>query len=138
MSELATSEPGTSEPGSGTRIVSYVMLGVLGVPVAVAGALVQDAWFPGGLLLAVAGCAALFYGGAKLTGTRIGAVAPAGVWLVTVMFLSSTRPEGDFLFTNGIGPYVYLLGGSMAGVISATLTGPGLLGPPGARRPGAG
>jgi hypothetical protein len=127
-----------SERGRAARIVSYVVLGVFGAVVAVAGALVQDGWFPGGLLLALAGCAGLFYGGAKLTGTRVGAVVPAGVWLVTVMFLSSTRPEGDFLFANTISPYAYLLGGSMAGVISATLSGPGLLGPPGARRPGAG
>jgi hypothetical protein len=127
-----------SELGSVARIVSYVVLGVLGVLVAVAGALVQDAWFPGGLLLALAGCGALFYGGAKITGTRVGAMVPAGVWLVTVMFLSSTRPEGDFLFANGLGSYIYLLGGSMAGVISATLAGPGVLGPPGAQRPRAG
>jgi len=126
-----------SELGSGARIVSYGVLGVLGALVAVAGALMQGAWFPGGLVLALAGCGALFYGGATLTGTRVGAVAPAAVWLVTVIVLSSPRPEGDFLFANGIGPYVYLLGGAMAGVISATLTGSGLMGPPGAGRPKA-
>jgi hypothetical protein len=103
------------------RIVAYVVLAVLGVTVGVAGGLLQDAWFPGGLLLALAGSAALFYGGTLLTGTRLGAAVPAAVWLLTVMLLSSARPEGDFLFANGIGPYVYLLGGAMAGVICATL-----------------
>jgi hypothetical protein len=103
------------------RIVSYVLLGVLAVLVAGAGALVQAGWFPGGLVLGLAGCAAVFYGGAKLTGTRLGAVVPAAVWLVCVVLLSSTRPEGDFLFAAGLGPYVYLLGGALAGVICATL-----------------
>jgi hypothetical protein len=103
------------------RVVSYVLLGLLGALVAGAGALVQAGWFPGGLFLGLAGCAALFYGGVKLTGTRLGAVAPAGVWVVCVMVLSSTRPEGDFLFAAGVGPYIYLLGGAMTGVICATL-----------------
>lgn len=106
------------------RRAVYPVLAVLGVLVAVAGSLVQAAWFPGGLLLALAGSVALFYGGARLTGTRLGAVVPAAVWLITVMLLSSARPEGDFLFANGISPYVYLLGGAMAGVMSATLVQP--------------
>jgi hypothetical protein len=104
------------------RLASYAALAVLGTATGVAGGLIQDALFPGGLLLAVAGSAALFYGGTLLTGTRLGAVVPAVIWLVTVMLLSSARPEGDFLFANGIGPYAYLLGGAMAGVICATLT----------------
>lgn len=103
------------------RVVSYVLLAVAGALVAAAGALVQAGWFPGGLLLGLAGCVAVFHGGVKLTGTRLGAVVPAAVWVVCVMLLSSTRPEGDFLFAAGLGPYVYLLGGAMAGVICATL-----------------
>jgi hypothetical protein len=79
------------------KYLSYALLAVLGVAVATAGALVQDAWLPGGLLLALAGSAALFWGGAKLTRNRVGAVVPAGLWLLTVLFLSQTRPEGDFL-----------------------------------------
>ncbi|MFE2425221.1 DUF6113 family protein [Streptomyces sp. NPDC059373] len=107
------------------RYVSYPVLAVLGVVVAVAGALVQDAWLPGGLLLAVAGSGALFWGGAKLTRNRVGAIVPAALWLATVLFLSSSRPEGDFLFANGVAPYLYLLGGAMAGVMCATLAQPG-------------
>jgi hypothetical protein len=114
------------------RAVAYLGLAVLGALVAVAGALIQAGWFPGGLLLALAGCAAVFYGGTKLTGTRLGAVVPAVVWLVCVMLLSSTRGEGDFLFAAGVGPYVYLLGGAMAAVICATV--PQLV-PSGANRP---
>lgn len=103
------------------RAVSYVVLAVLGAAVAVAGGLLHDAWFPGGLLLSLAGGAALFYGGTLLTGTRLGALVPAGVWLVTVILLSSARPEGDFLFASGPAPYLYLLGGAMAGVMCATV-----------------
>ncbi|MEU1626191.1 DUF6113 family protein [Streptomyces sp. NPDC020096] len=115
------------------RFVSYVVLGVLGVLVAAAGALVQDGWFPGGLILALAGSAGLFYGGAQLTRNRLGAAVPTVLWFITVMYLSITRPEGDFLFAAGLGPYIYLLGGMAAGVICATLprhTPPGV---PGAR-----
>lgn len=115
------------------RAVGYVVLAVLGVAVATAGALVQDGWSPGGLLLALAGSAALFYGGGTFTGGRLGAAVPTVVWFVTVMYLTVSRPEGDFLFTAGIGPYVYLLGGMAAGVICATLPRYGSTGSAGAR-----
>jgi hypothetical protein len=114
--------PQAAEPlGRRARIASYVALAVLAAPVGGAGALVQAGWFPGGLLLALAGVAGLFYGGVKLTGTRLGVTVPGAVWLVTVMMLSSSRPEGDFLFAAGIGPYVYLLGGVLAGVVCSIL-----------------
>ena len=103
------------------RVAAYLGLGLLGAVVAAAGALIHDALFPGGLLLSLAACAALFHGGSQLTGTRLGTVVPAAVWLVCVMLLSSTRAEGDFLFAAGVGPYVYLLGGAMAAVICATV-----------------
>nr|WP_202447566.1 DUF6113 family protein [Streptomyces sp. SID5468] len=99
----------------------YVGLGLLGVLVAVAGSLVQGGWFPGGLVLALAGSAGLFHGGGRLTGNRLGSAVPTVLWFLTVMYLSVTRPEGDFMFTAGAGPYVYLLGGMAIGVICATL-----------------
>lgn len=99
---------------------SYLLLAVLGVAVGAAGALVQGALFPGGLILALAGSAALFHGGATLTGGKPGAAIPTATWFLTVMFLSISRPEGDFLFTAGVGPYVYLLGGMAVGVFSST------------------
>lgn len=117
-----TAYPGADgpRPGAGLRIASYLALGGLGAAVGAAGALVQGGWFPGGLLLALAGCAALFYGGRVITRTRLGAVVPGAVWLVTVMLLSTSRPEGDFLFTAGVGPYVYLFGGTIAAMVCAT------------------
>ncbi|MVO83331.1 hypothetical protein GPA10_00795 [Streptomyces sp. p1417] len=103
------------------RLAAYAGLLVLGAIVGVAGALVQQAWAPGGLLLALAGSAGAFYGGSRATGTRGGAVAPAAGWLVAVMFLTATRPEGDFVFGAGLGSYVFLLGGMGVAVMCATL-----------------
>ncbi|QPP06735.1 hypothetical protein G4Z16_10405 [Streptomyces bathyalis] len=106
------------------RMGVYLLLLVLGVLTAAAGALVQSAWFPGGLLLALAGAVGLFWGGAKLCRTRVGAAAPGAGWVVTVFLLTSPRPEGDFAFGAGIGSYVFLLGGVLAAVMCATISLP--------------
>ncbi|MGW4565278.1 DUF6113 family protein [Streptomyces sp. NPDC004561] len=108
-------------PPSAGRVVAYLVLFVLGGVVALAGTLVQAAWFPGGLLLALAGAAGLFLGGSYATRSRGGAVAPAAAWIVTVILLTTARPEGDFLFGAGGGSYLFLLGGMALAVICATL-----------------
>jgi hypothetical protein len=102
-------------------MAAYLGLFVLGAVVGVAGALVQGAWFPGGLLLALAGAAGLFLGGARAAGSRAGAVAGAAGWVVVVVLLTANRPEGDFLFSAGGGSYLFLLGGMGIAVICATL-----------------
>ncbi|MEV7391932.1 MULTISPECIES: DUF6113 family protein [unclassified Streptomyces] len=107
-------------PSAG-RIVALFGLIVLGAVVGVAGSLVQAGWFPGGLLLALAGAAGLFLGGARATRSRGGAVAPAFGWVVAVLFLTTSRPEGDFLFGAGVGSYLFLLGGMALAVICATV-----------------
>jgi Family of unknown function (DUF6113) len=112
--------PGKSAPRP-ALLAAYVLLAALAALVAAAGALVQGGWFPGGLLLALAGCSALFYGGSRLTRTRAGAGVPAGVWLVCVITLTFTRAEGDAVFPSDLGPYIFLLVGATAGVICATL-----------------
>ncbi|MFG2353948.1 DUF6113 family protein [Streptomyces sp. NPDC048521] len=103
------------------RVATYVGLFLLGAVTGLAGALLQPAWFPGGLLLALAGAAGLFLGGARATGGRGGAVAPAAGWIVTVILLTTSRPEGDFLFGAGGGSYLFLLGGMALAVICATI-----------------
>ncbi|MGW0903770.1 DUF6113 family protein [Streptomyces sp. NPDC002853] len=123
-SSSAASPPGGSalaQPLNPGRVASYGGLFVLGAVVGAAGALVQGGWFPGGLLLALLGAAGLFHGGVRAVGTRAGAVAPAAGWLVSVMLLTASRPEGDFLFGAGIGSYAYLLGGMAVAVMCATL-----------------
>ncbi|MFK4143993.1 DUF6113 family protein [Streptomyces sp. NPDC004065] len=108
-------------PPSGGRAAAYLGLFLLGAVVGVAGALLQGAWFPGGLLLALAGAAGLFTGGARAAGSRAGAVAGAAGWMTAVVLLTASRPEGDFLFAAGGGSYLFLLGGMAVAVICATL-----------------
>ncbi|MGW2419835.1 DUF6113 family protein [Streptomyces sp. NPDC001709] len=107
-------------PSAG-RAAAHIGLFLLGGVIAVAGTLVQAAWFPGGLLLALAGAAGLFLGGAYATGGRGGVVAPVAGWFVTVILLIGSRPEGDFLFGAGGGSYLFLFGGMALAVICATL-----------------
>ncbi|MGI5470697.1 DUF6113 family protein [Streptomyces sp. CA-132043] len=107
-------------PAGALKAGLYVLLFVLGALTAVAGALVQGAWFPGGLLLALAGAAALFTGGARAAVSVVGALVPAAGWLITVIGLSTTRAEGDFVFGAGLGAYAFLLGGIAVAVICTT------------------
>ncbi|MDQ0992881.1 DUF6113 family protein [Streptomyces sp. V3I7] len=109
------------KPPSAGRIAAYTGLFVLGAVVGLAGALVQAGWFPGGLLLALAGAAGIFLGGCRAAGSRAGAVAPAAGWVVAVILLTASRPEGDFLFSAGGGSYLFLLGGMALAVICATV-----------------
>ncbi|MDV5148166.1 DUF6113 family protein [Streptomyces sp. SBC-4] len=113
----------TSLPTSrAVRYAWYGALVVLGALVGTAGALVQAAWFPGGLLLALLATAAVFYGGLRATGTQVGVVAAGGGWLVAVILLSFGRPEGDGAFGGGAGELLFLFGGMAVAVICATLS----------------
>uniref|UniRef100_A0AAU2V2K4 DUF6113 family protein n=1 Tax=Streptomyces sp. NBC_00003 TaxID=2903608 RepID=A0AAU2V2K4_9ACTN len=123
----------TRTGGGAARIALYLLLVVLGALVGVAGALVQTAWFPGGLALSLAGAVGLFYSGTQLMGGRGGVGAPAAGWLVAVILLTASRPEGDFVFGAGAGSYVFLLGGMVAAVICATIGGFQQPGAPAAR-----
>ena len=107
-------------PSAG-RAAAYLGLCVLGALGGLAGALVQGGWSPWGLLLALLGEAGLLLGGARAADSRAGAVAPAGGWMVAVIFLTASRPEGDFVFAAGSGSYLFLLGGMAVAVICATL-----------------
>ncbi|MEV6408469.1 DUF6113 family protein [Streptomyces bobili] len=103
------------------RIAVWLGLMLLGALTALAGALLQAGWFPGGLLLALTGAAGLFLGGARALNSRAGAVAPAAGWMIAVVLLTAGRPEGDFLFGAGGGSYLFLLGGMALAVICATI-----------------
>ncbi|WP_063837004.1 DUF6113 family protein [Phaeacidiphilus oryzae] len=116
---------GGSQPllGTGVRYTAYVLLLLLGAVVGIAGCFVQALWFPGGLLLALFATAGLFYGGTRLTGTRLGALVPAIGWFVALLPAMGQRPEGDLLLTGELGSYVYLFVGAISAVICATLPG---------------
>ncbi|MEU0742157.1 DUF6113 family protein [Streptomyces sp. NPDC006134] len=108
-------------PPSPGRALLCLGLFLGGAVTGAAGALVQPAWFPGGLLLALAAEAGLCLGAARAAGARGAAVAPAAGWTIAVLLLTASRPEGDFLFAAGSGSYLFLLGGIALAVICATL-----------------
>ncbi|WP_370414723.1 DUF6113 family protein [Streptomyces fradiae] len=111
-----------SDLSSGARYAWYAVLLVLGVLVGTAGSLVQAAWFPAGLLLALLASGAVFYGARRATGNQLGVAAAGAGWLVAIILLSFGRPEGDGLFGGGIGEMVFLLGGMAVAVMCATMT----------------
>ena len=108
-------------PPSAGRVGACLGFFVLGALVGVAGALVQPGWVPGGLLLALAGEAGAVLGGTRVLRGRAGGVAAAAGWMLAVVLLTASRPEGDFLFAAGSGSYLFLLGGIAVAVICATL-----------------
>ncbi|MET8509474.1 DUF6113 family protein [Streptomyces sp. NPDC004787] len=121
-SRPAAAEPSADGLATGARYAWYVLLLVLGALVGTAGSLVQAAWFPGGLLLALLGSAAVFYAGRRATGNQLGVAAAGAGWLVAIVLLSFGRPEGDGLFGGGIGEMVFLLGGMAVAVMCATMS----------------
>ncbi|MFD0023500.1 DUF6113 family protein [Streptomyces sp. NPDC058382] len=113
---------GLAAPLNPRRIPALVGLAVLGAIVGIAGTLVQAAWFPGGLLLALLASGGLFYGGRVLMGTQPGALAPAAGWLISVIVLLGGRPEGDYVFGDELGLALFMLGGMAVAVICATMS----------------
>ncbi|MFD6281636.1 DUF6113 family protein [Streptomyces sp. NPDC060209] len=113
---------GLAAPPNPRRIPLYVGLAVLGAAVGLAGTLVQAALFPGGLLLALAASAGLFYGGRALTRTQLGALVPAVGWFIAVILLLGGRPEGDYVFGQEIGLALFMLGGMAVAVMCATMS----------------
>ncbi|MFE4262639.1 DUF6113 family protein [Streptomyces sp. NPDC056883] len=107
------------------RIGALLGLLAAGVVVGVAGWLVVDLWFPGGLALALLALFGLFLGGRIALGTGIGVGAATGGWFLSYVILGVPRPEGDFLLgSSGISMYVYLLGGVVLAVMCATMSLP--------------
>ncbi|MGW0963766.1 DUF6113 family protein [Streptomyces gelaticus] len=113
---------GLAAPLNPGRIAAYVGLAVLGALVGIAGALVQAAWFPAGLLLALVAAAGLFCGGRLVFGTQLGALTPAAGWLISVVVLLGGRPEGDYVFGDELGLTLFMLGGMVVAVICATMS----------------
>ncbi|GAA2257204.1 MULTISPECIES: DUF6113 family protein [Kitasatospora] len=124
------------QPPRAGRIVAYVVLFLLGLVVSLCGCFVQALWPPFGMLLAVAASLGLFYGGLRLTGTKLGAGAPLGGWFLMLLVLMSPRPKGDFVLSADPTSYAYLFLGAVGGVICATLPTRGGfgLGVPGPKR----
>ncbi|MFJ9518164.1 DUF6113 family protein [Kitasatospora sp. NPDC101801] len=109
------------QPSRTGRLVAYPLLFVLGAVVSLCGCFVQSLWPPAGLLLALAATLAVFYGGLRVTGTKLGAGVPLAGWFLLLMVLMAPRPEGDFVLAAGFTSYAYLFLGAVGGVICATL-----------------
>ncbi|MFF2628104.1 DUF6113 family protein [Kitasatospora griseola] len=108
-------------PPRSARITAYTVLFLLGAAVSVCGAFVQALWAPVGVLLALLACLGLFYGGLRATGTKLGAGAPLAGWFLVLAVLLAPRPEGDLVLSATATAYAYLFGGSVLGVVCATL-----------------
>jgi hypothetical protein len=76
---------------------------------------------PIAVVLAVGGNIALAILGRDLIGTVAGALPPIIAWIVTLIVLMSTRPEGDVLVPGGSDQWVsygVMVGGLFAGLIT--------------------
>ncbi|MFD0529769.1 DUF6113 family protein [Kitasatospora arboriphila] len=108
-------------PPRGFRVAAYVVLFLVGAAVSLCGAFVQALWPPFGVLLALGATGGVFYGGLRLTGTKLGAGIPLAGWFAVLMVMMAPRPEGDFVLAAGLTSYLYLFAGAVAGVACATL-----------------
>ncbi|MEO3763052.1 DUF6113 family protein [Streptomyces sp. B8F3] len=120
--------PAAPPPGSALarpmtlrRVLTYLGALLLGGLVGCAGSLVQGAWSPGGMLLALAAVGGLCYGAGVATGGRGAGFSAGGGWFLAVIAVSLNRPEGDFVFAAGLGPQLFIFGGMLIAVICTTL-----------------
>ncbi|WP_274561783.1 DUF6113 family protein [Streptomyces spiramyceticus] len=112
---------GLAAPFNAGRVGAYLLLAVLGALVGAAGVLVHAAWIPGGLLLALLATTCVFYGGMYAMGTKAGVGASAAGWIVSIVLMTVSRPEGDLLIGGSLVSYAYMLGGMGLAVICATV-----------------
>jgi len=77
--------------------------------------------FPLAALLAVVGNVLLGVAGARVLGSRTGAVIPGVIWLAIALLLGSGRPEGDAVVPETVRGLAFLLLGTLAaaGVVGA-------------------
>ena len=125
--------PFAAEPSTPSRLEAFVtggaygVLAVGGAVIGLAGSFYQD-YSIGPIPVVAILFVLLNLGGFWLAGwamgTRLGAVVPAVGWLLVVIFLSSTRPEGDLVISGTMAGYVFILGGAVADVIAIARTSP--------------
>jgi hypothetical protein len=112
----------TVAAGAGLTLVSAVVA-------ICAGLVSRGAWrpngvtLPWGLALAMAGSVSLVVVTRLVAGRRPGLLA-AGGWLLGVAVVLFWHPGGDYLFANDGPGYLFLLGGTVAVLVSAGWGGP--------------
>lgn len=121
------------------RALAYALVLVLAVELAVWGAFLVAARplgtdLPLAALVAVVGNVALGVAGARVLGSRTGAVIPGVLWLGIALLLGSGRPEGDAIVPQTFRGLAFLLLGTIAaaGVVGSVRGGTA----PGATPPG--
>lgn len=115
-------------PSRVATLAAVPVLALAGVLLGTAGSFAQairldvvGVKLPVGLVAVLAANAAVFLGGARLLGRRLGAAAPALGWFVAVLLLSSRRPEGDLVLPADAGSYAYLLLGTIVAGLAVGL-----------------
>jgi hypothetical protein len=109
-----------------TQVAAYLLVLVLAFELAVweaflAGARPFGTALPVSAVVAVVANVVLVRVGSRLVPAAWGPLLPGVLWLVVVLGLAVTRPEGDLVVASGVRGWALLLGGSIAIVISAAL-----------------
>lgn len=119
-------------PPSGTRGepafvtgAAYGVLIVLGAVLGIIGSF-EFSWQLGAVPVAalawtVVNIAAFRAAGWVMEG-KLGVAAMAAPWLIFVLVLSSSRPEGDLVVTGTTGGYIFIFGGTIAAVLALVST----------------
>ncbi len=107
--------------------LTYALVVVLTVELAVWGAFLVGARpfgtaFPVAAVVAVVGNVSLGLAGARVLGSRTGAVIPGVLWLAIALLFGSGRPEGDAIVPETLRGLSFLLLGTVAaaGVVGVT------------------
>jgi hypothetical protein len=110
----------------------HVVFVLLGFAVGVLGSFVHAVVLGGvpvGLLAAYVLTAALLATARLATGSRSGAAAVGGGWVVALLLLSAPRPEGDLVVSGSLAGYAWLIGGlgvtTLGVVLPSGLAAPG-------------
>ena len=109
-----------------TTVAAYALVAVLTPLLAVWGAFlvplrVGGVPVPAGVLVAVVGNLGLGLAGARIVGSRLGALVPALGWLLVVLTLGSPRPEGDVVISSSAMGYAFLGLGTAAAAVALGL-----------------
>jgi hypothetical protein len=100
---------------------AYGVLGVLGFALGVVGSfLYSETAGPvpvAAVVFVLINLVGLWLAG-RAMGTPLGALVPAGTWLLVVLFLSAKRPEGDLVIAGTLSGYVFMVGGMLAALVA--------------------
>lgn len=125
MEETTYPPPGPRGEPAFVTGAAYGFLAVLGAILGVIGAF-EFSWQAGPVPVAALAWTvvniAAFRGAGWVMEGKLGVVAPAVPWVVVVLVLSSSRPEGDLVVTGTAAGYIFIFGGVIAAVVALVST----------------